>query len=94
MRVFITGCSTGIGLAAAEHFAAKGYQVIATARNPESSEGLQSLIKSNDLNKLTKFEEKFEKIKDQSFNSKLFTLRLTKLAKFSKNKNLSIWTLS
>ena len=48
-----------------------------------------SLIKSNDLNKLTKFEEKFEKIKDQSFNSKFFTLRLTKLAKFSKNKNLS-----
>ena len=48
MKVFITGCSTGIGLAAAEHFAAKGYQVIATARNPESSEGLQSLIKSND----------------------------------------------
>jgi NAD(P)-dependent dehydrogenase (short-subunit alcohol dehydrogenase family) len=48
MKVLITGCSTGIGLAAAEHFAAKGYQVIATARNPESSEGLQSLIKSND----------------------------------------------
>ena len=48
MKVFITGCSTGIGLAAAEHFAAKDYQVIATARNPESSEGLQSLIKSND----------------------------------------------
>ena len=48
MNVFITGCSTGIGLAAAEHFIAKGYQVIATARNPKSSEGLQSLIKSND----------------------------------------------
>ena len=48
MNVFITGCSTGIGLAAAEHFTAKGYQVIATARNPKSSEGLQSLDQSND----------------------------------------------
>ena len=43
MNVFITGCSTGIGLAAAEHFSAKGYQVIATARNPKSSEDLLSL---------------------------------------------------
>ena len=48
MNVFITGCSTGIGLAAAEHFTAKGYKVIATARNPKSSEGLQSLDQSND----------------------------------------------
>ena len=47
MKVFITGSSTGIGLAAAEHFTAKGYQVIATARNPESSEGLQSLDKKS-----------------------------------------------
>ena len=30
-----------------------------------------TLIKSNDLNKLSDFEENFEKIKDQSFNSKL-----------------------
>ena len=48
MNVFITGCSTGIGLVAAEHFTAKGYQVIATARNPKSSEGLQSLNQKND----------------------------------------------
>ena len=48
MNVFITGCSTGIGLAAAEHFSAKGYQVIATARNPKSSEDLLSLDLKND----------------------------------------------
>jgi NADP-dependent 3-hydroxy acid dehydrogenase YdfG len=39
--VLITGCSTGIGRAAAEHLAGKGWTVYATARRPESIEDLK-----------------------------------------------------
>src|SRR4051794_17931133 len=36
MRVLITGCSTGIGRAAAEELTSRGHHVIATARRPET----------------------------------------------------------
>ena len=41
--VLITGCSTGIGLATAKQFSQGDYQVIATARNPKSSDELIEL---------------------------------------------------
>jgi NAD(P)-dependent dehydrogenase (short-subunit alcohol dehydrogenase family) len=40
--VIITGCSSGIGLLAARLFAARGWNVAATARHPSALEGLVS----------------------------------------------------
>ena len=47
--VLITGCSTGIGLATAKQFSQGDYQVIATARNPKSSEELVELGKKENV---------------------------------------------
>ncbi|KAJ6581453.1 3-oxoacyl-reductase [Mycena capillaripes] len=41
--VFVTGASSGIGLAAAKLFHAKGWNVIATMRNPDSDTELRQL---------------------------------------------------
>ena len=49
--IFITGASTGIGKATAIYFASKGWDVIATMRNPEVANEL-SLIKNISLLKL------------------------------------------
>lgn len=40
MRALITGCSTGIGRAAAVELTKRGFEVVATARRPESLEDL------------------------------------------------------
>ena len=47
--VLVTGCSTGIGLATATLFSEGDYQVIATARSPESSEELAELGKKDNV---------------------------------------------
>lgn len=41
--VLITGCSSGFGRAAAEGFAARGDQVVATMRSPEKAAGLDAV---------------------------------------------------
>ena len=45
--VLITGASTGIGRAAAEMLAAKGYRVLATMRTPSKGDDLAASAKSN-----------------------------------------------
>ena len=47
--VLVTGCSTGIGLSTATLFSEGDYQVIATARSPESSEELVELGKKDNV---------------------------------------------
>lgn len=42
-RIFITGASTGLGKAAAKLFANKGWNVIATMRNPDKEDELNKL---------------------------------------------------
>ncbi len=41
--VLLTGCSTGFGKVAAEHFAHAGWNVVATMRRPEDGAGLAAL---------------------------------------------------
>ena len=45
--VFITGANRGLGLEFSRQYLAAGNRVIATARNPEDSEGLQALKKES-----------------------------------------------
>ena len=47
-RVLITGASRGLGLEHARQYLAKGWEVIATARNPESSPGLEELASNGE----------------------------------------------
>ena len=46
--VLITGSNRGLGLAFARHYAAEGWNVIATARSPERAHDLAALAASND----------------------------------------------
>jgi len=45
--VLITGCSRGIGLALAEEYVNRGWQVLATCRSPEKARELSELLKKS-----------------------------------------------
>jgi len=45
--VLITGCSTGLGFAAAQEFAGRGYRVIATVRTEDDARRLRDTIKGD-----------------------------------------------
>lgn len=47
--VLITGCSSGIGFSTALEFACKGFQVIATVKNPEKADVLKSIATEEKL---------------------------------------------
>jgi NAD(P)-dependent dehydrogenase (short-subunit alcohol dehydrogenase family) len=49
LTVLITGANRGLGLEFARQYAADGWDVIATARNPKSSEELQQLAKNKNV---------------------------------------------
>ena len=40
----ITGCSRGIGLGLVKEYVSKGYQVLATCRNPENAKALKEFL--------------------------------------------------
>src|SRR4029077_10965786 len=47
--ILITGANRGLGLEFARQYAADGWEVIATARNPKSSQELQRLAKNKNV---------------------------------------------
>src|ERR1700682_2292211 len=47
--ILITGANRGLGLEFARQYGADGWDVIATARNPKSSEELQQLAKNKNV---------------------------------------------
>lgn len=53
MRILITGCSTGIGRAAAVELTKRGHEVIATARKPEVLADLDVAARSRSTSTVT-----------------------------------------
>lgn len=54
--VLVTGANRGLGLAWAEKYAARGWQVIATARRPEAADDLRALAESSDRVRIEKLD--------------------------------------
>src|SRR6185503_808939 len=47
-KILIVGASRGLGLGLAQEFAGRGWDVIATAREPKRADKLADLVKSSD----------------------------------------------
>lgn len=88
-RLLITGANRGLGFEFARQYAADGWDVIATTRNPKHSEGLERLAKNKtvSLQALDVASEASVKQLVKSLNGKLLDLLILNSAIYTRDGN-------
>lgn len=87
--ILITGANRGLGLEFARQYAAEGWDVIATARDPKSSEELQRLAKNKNvsLHRLDVASDESVKQLAENLNRKPIDLLVLNSAIYTRNGN-------